>query len=306
MNSRIASVVAALAMQCALLAGPASAHPASGIVVDDKGEIFFVYSGHGVMKIERDGKITCIHPSKGGHWMCLDEDGSFADVQPKYFERVTPAGVKPAIIFADGGAPIAVCRDGNLYYGSGTETQELSPGGLSVTRMTPEGKLTAFTPGLKKRLAEFDDGVAGLADGPDGSLYVACWSGVLKVNMDGAVTTLVHPIVVSDCDRDPPDHGASNHKPCLRGLAVDPHGTVYAAATSCHRVVKITPDGQVTTILKAERPWSPTGVAWHDRQLYVLEYTNANGGPNEDGGWRPRVRKVGRDGKVTTLATMTR
>ena len=44
---------------------------------------------------------------------------------------------------------------------------------------------------------------------------------------------------------------------------------------------------------------APTGVAVHQGEVYILEYTNANGSPNE--GWRPRVRKLGRDGKVTTL-----
>jgi sugar lactone lactonase YvrE len=90
-------------------------------------------------------------------------------------------------------------------------------------------------------------------------------------------------------------------EPYLRGLAVDGRGTVYAAATGCRCVVKITPGGKVETVLKSERPWSPTGVAIHGADVYVLEYTNANGKPAE---WRPRVRKLGRDGVVTTLATI--
>ena len=55
-------------------------------------------------------------------------------------------------------------------------------------------------------------------------------------------------------------------------------------------------------VLKAERSWSPTGVAVHAGDVYVLEYTNANGGAAE--GWTRRVRKLARDGKVTTLATV--
>jgi sugar lactone lactonase YvrE len=90
--------------------------------------------------------------------------------------------------------------------------------------------------------------------------------------------------------------------PALRGLAVDAKGTVYVAATGCHRVVKITADGKVETVLKSERPWSPTGVAVSGEDVYVLEYTHAHA--NADKGWRPRVRKLGRDGKVTTLATI--
>jgi sugar lactone lactonase YvrE len=148
------------------------------------------------------------------------------------------------------------------------------------------------------------DGVNGLATGADGSVFVSTWNAVLKVNGDGAVTSVANPGVVKDCDMDPADHNPSNHSPHLRGLAVDERGTVYAAATSCHRLLKIAPDGKVEIVLKAERPWSPTGVALRGGDVYVLEYTNANGGANE--GWLPRVRRLGRDGKVTTLVTISR
>src|SRR5262249_49361544 len=96
------------------------------------------------------------------------------------------------------------------------------------------------------------------------------------------------------------DVPANMTEPYLRGLALAGNGTVYAAAAGSHCVVKITPGGKVETVLKAERPWSPTGVAVHGNDVYVLEYTNAHGPPGE---WRPRVRKLGRDGTVTTLAT---
>jgi sugar lactone lactonase YvrE len=125
---------------------------------------------------------------------------------------------------------------------------------------------------------------------------------VVKVKADGTVTTVAAKVEVEDCDTDYPDNNPKFPMPALRGLAVDPRGTVYAAATGCHRVVKITADGKVETVLKAERPWSPTGVALSGQDLYVLEYTNATAGA--DKGWRPRVRKVGRDGRVTTLATI--
>jgi hypothetical protein len=68
--------------------------------------------------------------------------------------------------------------------------------------------------------------------------------------------------------------------------------------------LKIAPDGKDESIVRAERPWSPTGVAAHGGAVYVLEYTNANRGRDE--GWLPRVRRLGRDGTVTTLATISR
>ena len=84
------------------------AHPASGIVVDHQGNVFFIYSSHGVCKADDQGKLTYIHRTRGGHWMCFDPEGSFSRAQPRYFERISPDGVKPALIFADGGSPIAV------------------------------------------------------------------------------------------------------------------------------------------------------------------------------------------------------
>jgi sugar lactone lactonase YvrE len=291
----------ALGFLSTLFAGGVCAHPSSGIVVDQKGQVFFQDIVGGVIwKIDERGKLTKYSDVKGGHWLALDADGKFSRATPKYFRRITPEGEKPALIHADGGAPLVVNSDGNLYYASGDKDDK--PGGLALTQETPGGKRTSFSPALTKALHQFDDGITGLASSSDGSLYIACWTAVFKVKMDGAVKTVAHPIKVQDCDEDKADHKSSSRLPYLRGLAVGSEGTVYAAATSCHCVIKITPEGRVETVLKAERPWSPTGVAIHDRNVYVLEYTNANGPATE--GWRPRVRKLGRDGKITTLATI--
>lgn len=290
------TIVMSAVMTVALLATAAGAHPGSGIAVDREGQIYFQDSlGRAIWKIDARGRLSKFSGKHGGHWMALDMEGSLArsDVSP--VERITPPGVKPALIVADGGAPIAVCRDGNLYYGLRLLDGDRVAVGL--TRISPDGKRTPFASDATKSIENL--GITGLAAGPDGALYVACPTAVIKVSMDGKATTIARPVVVSDCDEDLADN---NPSPYLRGLAADSRGVVYAAACGCHRVVKITPDGKVQTIMKSERPWSPTGVAVHGDDVFVLEYTNANGGPNE--GWRPRVRKLGRDGKVTVLATI--
>lgn len=278
----------------------AAAHPASGIIVDKYGNVFFIYSRDGVVKISVEGKLSHIHKATDGHWMCLDEQGFFSGTQPKYFERITPDGIKPAIIYAGGGSPIVVNKDGNFYY-CGGQNGNMNPAALTLVRETPQKQQTIFSAHLEDTLNRLDDGITGIAASPDSSLYLACWNSLIRVTMDGNVTTLLHPVIVSDCDEDPADHRENNRgKPLLRGLAVDSDGTVYVAATSCHCLLKITPDGKVETILKSQRPWSPTGVAIHNGDIYVLEYTNANGPATE--GWIPRVRKIERSGKITTLA----
>jgi hypothetical protein len=294
-----------LAWSClGLTARDAIGHPSSGIVVDTEGSVYFQDAvGRAIWKIDPQGRVAKYFDRLGGHWMALDADGIFSRASIRYFQRITPDGAKPALIVADGGSPIAVNRDGKLYYLCGFSSAEsTAPGGPLIGRLSPDGKPTVFAPGLKAMVEELG-GITGLAAGPDGDLYAACPSAVLKVGPDGRASTLVHPVVVEDCDEDFPDGNRSYALPALRGLAVDPSGTVYAAATGCHRVVKIAPDGKVEVILKAERPWSPTGVAVHAGDVYVLEYTSANGGAAD--AWTPRVRKLARDGRVTTLVTVS-
>jgi hypothetical protein len=157
---------------------------------------------------------------------------------------------------------------------------------------------------LKDTLAKMKEAVSGLAPGPDGTLFIACPSAILKVKTDGTVTTLVHPVEVKEgqdafgMEPESPFY----HPPYLRGLAVTAEGTVYAAVTGRRRVVRVSKAGEVETVLKAERPWSPTGVAVRGKDVFVLEYTNTD----KSGDRVPRVRKVGADGKVAVLADLTR
>ena len=289
---------------CALFAGGALAHPASGIVVNEKGDVFFIHSRRGACKIDTEGKLTYIHKNTGGHFMALDAEGRFASTaNNRLFMKIKISGVKPLLLFASGGAPFVVNRDGNLYYGSGFPGgADTAPGGLTLTRMSPDGKLTLFTPGLKEVLEKLNEAVTGLAAGPDGTLFVACPNAILKVKTDGSVRTFVNPVVVKDCEDDLAKESRAPffHSPYLRGLDVAENGTVYAAVTGCRCVVKIAPEGKVETLLKSERPWSPTGVALHGEDLFVLEYTNVD----KSEGWNPRVRKLGRDGRVSILVTL--
>jgi sugar lactone lactonase YvrE len=285
-----------------LFEGRVSAHPGSGIVVDQEGNVYVGDINTGLWKIDTQGKLTQIHPD-GGHWLALDEEGSFARVDftksdhwPRWFKRRTPDGARPALI-TDGGSPLVVPRGGSLYYVSTGE--QLNPGGHEVIRLTPEGKLSRVAAGLHQ-ISEKLGGIKGLAAGPDGTLYASYPKAVLKITTDGTVTRIADPVLVTDLPEGVPE----GEPPLLRGLAVGGDGTVYAAATGCRCVVKIKTDGKVETVLKAEPPWSPTGVALRGESIYVLEYPNANGERHED--WVPRVRKIGGDGKVMTLFSFPR
>ena len=91
---------------CGLFTAEALAHPASGIVVNAKGEVFFIHTGKGVCKIDAEGRLTYIHKvSGGGHWLALDAEGLFSTQFPRLFEKLALEGAKPTLLYASGGAP---------------------------------------------------------------------------------------------------------------------------------------------------------------------------------------------------------
>ena len=277
-----------------------SFHPGSGIVVDRNGQVFISDIGRGLLKIDTLGKVTTVY-REGGHWLALDEKGSFSHVDfqksphaPRWFKRRTPPGIRPTLI-TDGGSPLLVGQDGNIYFVCNDE--KMIPGGLQIGRVTPDGKESLLNPALGK-ISDQLGGIKGLAQGPDGSLYASYPKAILKISLDGAFTTFLDPVIVNDCDLNVQPSDA----PYLTGLAVDPDGVIYAAATGCGCVIKITTDKKVITILKAEKPWAPSGVALNSGTVYVLEHVNPNSIEHED--WQPRVRKIGNDKKISTLAAI--
>ncbi|HUQ31177.1 MAG TPA: hypothetical protein VM095_03610, partial [Pyrinomonadaceae bacterium] len=85
----------------------------------------------------------------------------------------------------------------------------------------------------------------------------------------------------------------------LLGLAVDQQGNVFAADIDNRRVLKVAPDGRVTTLLRVDSPWSPSGLAYSNNDLFILEFRATPAGTPA-----PRVRKLSPDGSVTLIASV--
>ena len=290
-----------------LYATRGAAHPGSGIAVDAKGAVFFTDTGKGVWRVDQSGKPTLISES-AMHWMAIDRDGKFADAPQEFgewFGRLTPRGEKPALISCSD-FPCIVGKDGNLYYAK--------MHGLTIVRRTPEGRESVLVSREKFGIpADRPVGVNGMACGPDGTIYLVSLDSlnatvgsgehaVYAVGTDGSVRTFAKDFIkekLPERERHPevrPEY--------CRGMAVDEKGDVYVAVTGNRCVMKLTPRGEPSVVLKCAKPWTPTGVDVFKGEVYVLEYDDET--PTEGRTWPPRVRKVGRDGKVTTLATVTR
>jgi sugar lactone lactonase YvrE len=203
--------------------------------------------------------------------------------------EIARAGGNPTLLLASD-FPIAIGQDGNLYYPS--------PDGkdaVQILKMTPAGQTSV----LAKLSVPW---VNGLAAGPDGSLYATENKAIRRIDKQGRVATILASVNLTGCASIPgndPEDG-----PYLRGLDVDSRGIIAVAAAGCGRVLKVTPDGQVATLVQLEAPWSPTAVVHAGRDLYVLEYLHV---ATEDRRlWVPRIRKISPDGTSALVATVSR
>jgi len=281
---------------CLLVGTNAMAHPGSGIVIDENGQIYFTDTGKGVWKIDANGKLIYLPASKF-HWMTIDPVGHFAGSSKnfgEYFERVTPQNNKPTLIMCSD-FPLVVGNDGNIYYADSRS------GSAKIIRRTPGGKESIL---VSDKIFEF---ISGIAVGPDGSLYIteasdANANTIRKIAMNGTMSTVV--TFVGESGNDLPLETTPSY---CRGLAVDSTGTIYVAATGSRSVLKISSTGIISTILQESSPWTPTGVAVFHGEVYLLEWHDVTVENLEVRiAYIPRVRKIGSDGKVTTIATVSR
>ena len=290
--------IALLAFALLFPAMEALAHPGSGIVVDRQGNVYFLDTGSGVWKIDKEGKLTKL-AAPAYHWMAIDLDQSLATATLPSFSQgdatVTRDSGDPRIIVSSD-FPITVGRDGALYYG-----WTRGSGQLQVFRFAPSGATTVVKTLTSSATGKPLGWLNGVVATSDGSIYYTEDNAIRRIGPQGELTTVIANVTISTCDS-LPDAGGPG--PYLRGFDVDPQGTLYVAATGCRAVLKITADKQVTTVLQASSPWSPTAVAVSGSDLYVLEYLHTPGDDRRE--WLPRVRKVSSNGSVVTIATIDR
>ena len=217
---------------------------------------------------------------------------------------------RKTLIAALAGAGVAIAG-AVLYF---TDTIGRQPGALSV--LTPRAaKTEPFWPARITTLA--GDGIPGAVDGPaassrfddpfgvaldtQGKVYVADAGDSNRIRTiapDGAVATFAGG---KEGFADGKGPAAAFHTPSA--LAFDHEGNLYVADTGNHAIRKITKDGTVSTLAGNGAPGEldgigraagfngPVGLAVDDAGIVYVADT-----------YNDRIRRIGRDGNVTTIA----
>jgi sulfatase modifying factor 1 len=275
-------------------------HPGSGIVADREGNVYFTDTGAGIWKIDPQGRVTQ-HQGSAFHWMTIDHENRHAEGRwPQFVERSTTIErvEKNPTLLNSSDFPITVAPDGAFYY------PEFNPGGpLRIYKIAGErserSTFTTLRTGADGKELQWLNGIAA---GSDGAIYFTENAALRKISPRGELSTIAQNISVADCQR---IDGAGEHLgPMLRGLDIAGDGTIYVAASACRALLKITPAGAVTNLLRIDPPWSPTGVAVSGEVIYVLEYLHNNGHDRRE--WTPRVRKISANGTSSIIAQIER
>ncbi len=286
--------------------------------------IITTFAGNGSDSPSGDGGPATAAGLSGPSDVAFDATGALfiADGGGDQVRKVTPDGIITTVAgtgqrgFAGDGGParnaqlaeplrIALDAAGNLYIQEDVNQR--------IRRVTPDGIIDTFAGNGNGRFA--GDGDAAIraafdfpyrvAVDPAGSLYVSDTFNhrVRKITSSGLVSTIAGDGAIGFRGDGGPATAASFDEP--EGIAIDAFSNLYVADRLNHRIRKITPGGVITTVAgngaddfsgdggpatEASLKAPQAVVLDRAQNLYIADRDNN------------RIRKVSRDGTITTFA----
>ena len=195
--------------------------------------------------------------------------------------------------------PYGVASDaaGNVYVAdiSGYKIRKITPNG-DVTTFAGSGT-TGSTDGLGTNASFYSP--YGLAVDKSGNVYVADRNLIRKITPNGNVTTLAGSVTSGSTDA----NGASASFNLVSAIAVDAAGYLYVSDNRNHKIRKIAPNGDVTTLAGSGAAGSADANGVNASFNYPRGIAvNAAGYVYVADSYNNKIRKIAPNGDVTTLA----
>jgi trimeric autotransporter adhesin len=258
-----------------------------GVAVDGAGNLYIGDSGNSrIRRIDGNGIISTM--AGDGTPASSGDGGPAAKAQLNY----------PAFVAVDSG--------GNVYITTGDRVRWISPDGV-ITTVAGDGTRGYSGDGGPAIDAPLSYSLGVAADG-NGNLYIADGARLRKVSQAGVITTVAGNGKSYYGGDNGPAAGAQIGIFCCQlagGVAVDREGSLYLAETWNSRVRKFSPEGIITTVAgNGAVGFSGDGGPASNAQMAfpVSVAVDAAGTLYIADTWNFRVRKVSKEGIITTVA----
>ena len=255
---------------CLLNALSAQAHPGIGIVQDSRGNLYYTDLEH-VWKLAPNGHKQIAVRNVHTHELYIDPqdnlygehawyEGEATNRWGHYVWRLSSGGQLTKVIPNTEGflTNYSFVRDqaGSMYWAQGGTP-------CRFMKKQPDGAIRQLASGV------FSD-IRWQYVTADGQFYFVNDDDLHRLMPDGRVI-----LIKSDLDETPVSGSGHNHN--LRGIWSDKQGNLYIAIANQHKVQRISPTGQMTTVASSPPPWSPSGglMAAYG-VLWLLEYNTRN------------------------------
>lgn len=259
-----------------LLAGaaPLVAHPGVGIVMDQRGNVFYTDLAR-VWKVGSDGRKTVAVANVHTHELWLDREGSLygehlwyeGDATKQWGHRVwrrAPDGTVTDVLPARRGfrSDYSFVRDagGASYW---VERESKPP---RFRKRSADGVVSTLA-----ECASCRD-VRWLTAAADGTVYFVDGTDLYEISPAGAIR-----LRAARLGRRTATHPQAGDRHIIMGLWTDRAHGVYAAIYGAGEVKRIAPDGRVRVVARSRFPWSPSGgMIAPNGDLWILEYSVTN------------------------------